>query len=67
MLILQTKGCVKKPHLLYFLDNFLSYRHFLMKFHGNIDLYIPEKHVKFQFNYSNHNGVMYNGVLGLQC
>ena len=30
---------VKKPHLLYFLDNFRSFKDFLM-FNGDIDMYI---------------------------
>ena len=52
---------------MYFLDKFFSYKHFLIKFHGEVDIYIPEWHVEYQFNNSTHHEVIHILLVGFQC
>ena len=56
------KGCVKNL----ICHNFLSDQHFL-KIYEDIDVFITEYHVQFQFNNSTHHGVIYILLLGLKC
>ena len=43
-----TKGCVKKPVLLYFLNNFLIFKYFFTRIHMDMPYYIWKQHVKFE-------------------